>query len=712
MVESLLYDKEISVTLYREARTTKARYNTQIVQGYAETVLDGKKLLYANSGQTEVSNPLGGTFPVTAGIEFYEGNAYKVFMGYRKKNGKEMAVYKNIRYSGSTYPVDTIEQMKTGRSAGGVLFKTGDRIRVKEDKSVWTAFVREGFQGMASTYGVREDIIEEPAEVLEIKCTDHGPKPDMALSINLLPGQNCYGAVLKIRNLNLDSVDIRAWSRMLITAGYRTGKKAQYICPIFASYIESPNPDGITTFEGITVGTAEDVLNDQYIEIRFVQEKMDLESLIRGVAPAISSNIDIEIAIDDDIVKARPDGSNLITIEKQTVYAKNGMAVLSWLQTTVSAFVAELTRNEVDDTYTSVFVQLVDNTLEVIALNGPNKMPERVENVVNLDMVTGATFNGTALTVEAPWNPDLTPGGLFYMPPEFIYGSKLPNVLPAEDYRNEDNLYRALTMSLSFGSVESTNKMTVLAVPAQWAGQLPNNRTTEMRGDQFARILQKDIQVTDKPIYVGSTGGVDASSVNNISKAEPTNKQMYDAYGENVISLWGNWIALDIIAQPGDCMSVILERYFFTDANGPHLTPGTKGYQGKEANYFRSKEYFKQQGYPKAIEYFQNTGCNVNPVWWPLVTVGTYWRAKIDDAAGINHNWNDKAGPANPDFIEAGKALYIPVFDDWPSMIPRMKQLKDIWKYAYLEYRQLYDPPLYKIWRAMYYYLGGTDELD
>lgn len=703
MVESTLYDKEISVILYRPPKTERVHYSTQIVQGYGETVLEGKKLLYTDTGSLMKPSILGGSTPITTGIEFYEGHARKAFMGYKTgKDGKEVAVYKNIRYSGATYTVDTLEQMKTGRSTGGVLFKTGDRIRIKEDGSVWTAFVSGGFQGVSSISIDREDVIEEPAETLTIKCTDSGLKPDIALSINLLPGQNCYGAVLKIRNLNLDSINIRAWTRMTIIAGYRTGKKAQYTCPIFASYIEAPNPDGITTFEGITVGVAEDVLNDQYIEIRFIQEQMSLRSLIEGVAKAISANVKVAIAIDDSIV------SRTIKIEKQTVYAKNGMAVLSWLQSTVSAFVKEISSQE-DGSYTSVFVQLVDDRLDVIALNGPNKMPEQVENVVNLDMVTGATFNGTALTVEAPWNPDLQPGGLFYMPPEFIYGSKLPNVLPTEDYRNEDNLYRALTISLAFASVEGTNKMTVLAIPAQWAGQIPNNKTTEMTGDMYARTFSGDISVTGKPVFVGETGSANASQVNNISKIEPTNKQMYDTYGDAVLTSFGAWTTLRIEPTKGCSLSTILEYYLFDDPNGPHLKPYVAG-TNDESKYYLSKAELKNKGYTKAIEHFQSDGIRANPTWWPLVAVCTYWRAQKDIKAGINHNWNFQAGPGNPDLIKAGYSLFIPTFTTWQNMIPQMQRIKDIWRYAYVEYGKIYGD-LADAWRAMYYYLGGTVEL-
>lgn len=708
MDRQLLYDKIIDVTLYRPPHTTKATYTTQVVQGYKETVLDGRKLLYSAQESSEGDKSLSGTSPTSASIAFYESGITKVFTGYKGEGSDNVkAVYKKIKYSGKTFKVDTIEQMKTGFAPDGTLFNTGDRIRVKENGTTWTVFTRWDFQGKELETVKKEESIEEPAETLYIECTKAGLKPDMSLSINLLPGQNCYGAVLKIRNLNLDSVNIRQWSRMTIKAGYRTGATAQYTCPIFSSYIEAPNPDGITTFEGITVGTAEDALNNQPIEIMFHESEMDLDTLIHEIAPAISPSLAVSIAIGDEIAKANEKRDNLISITEQTVYAQNGMAVLNWLQTTVSKFVETLTRDKDTGAYTSVFMQIVDGTLEVIALNGPNKMPERVQQVINLDMVTGATFNGTALTVDAPWNPALQPGGLFYMPPEFIYGSKLPNMLPTEDYRNEDNLYRALTMSVSFASVENVNKMTVLAVPAQWAGELPNNRTTSMRGDLFAAAMATGAPAAERSIEVGDTGNRKASTVNNISKQDVTNKNMFDKFSD-INATWGSWIAEKIDVTKGYCLSDIIEYYLFYSDNGPHLVSG-KG-EDKESAYWRSEEDFKDENNQKALQFFQDAGCKANVVWWPLVIVGTYWKKKIDDREKASNNW-DNVKPDNPDLIHENKSLYMPVFGTWSGMELKLKKIKDIWKYAYQEYGKK-KPDLCKIWRAMYYYLGGTDELD
>lgn len=710
MNRQVLYDKEISVTLYHPPRSVVATYTSQIVQGYSQTVLDGKKLLYSQQVQKEDDPALGGSFyNVTATIEFYEGNTRKVFAGYRKKaDGKEYAVYKNIRASGKVHSVNTIEDMKKGRAADGTIFQTGDIVKVKEDKSRWNVFVRGTFDPaeLIVKTDTQTTITEEEAETLTIACTKSGLKPDMSLSINLLPGQNCYGAVLKVRNLNLANKDIRAWTRMVITAGYRTGAKASYTCPIFASYIEEPNPDGITTFEGITVGTAESVLNDQYTEIVFLQEKMTLLELTEGVAQGISATVKVHCYIDDRIM------NETINMKKQTVYAQNGAAILSWLQTTISKFIETISVN-LGLPRMSAFLQLVGDELQIIALNGPNKKLGPVQNIVNLDMVSGATFNGTALTVIAPWNPALQPGGLFYMPPEFINGSKLPNTLPTEDYRNENNLYRALTISVSFASVENENKMTILAIPAQWVGELPSSKTTEMSGDMLAQVIASDANdVGHKTIKVGNTGKQEAANVNNISQADATEYKMFDDF-HNLLEIWGAWTTIQVDVELGrGCVSKVLEYYFHTYPNGPHLIPDEKG-NNKQSRFYEPESYFREKGYQKALDHFQGGGCWSNMLWWPLTVVGTYWRRWADEKNNISHNWA-KVDPKNPDFIEKDKTnLYIPVWSgSWESQLQKLTLVKDIWKYAYQEYKKIYEPSMYIMWRAMYYYLGGTDELD
>ena len=696
MRNQVLYDKEISVTLYKTLAVSKPKYKVHSIQGYKTDTIAGKRVLYSAGGEDiNINAVTGASYPTTSYIEFYEGNTRKVFAGYKKlASGKEKAVYKKILGSGNTVNVNTLDDMKRGVRPDGSPFITGDKIRVKEDNSTWVAYVQGSQESLLTE---EKEIIQEDAVTLTIGSPNSGIKPDVALTINLLPGQNVYGATLKVRNLNIDAVNIREWTRMVITAGYRTGAKAIYVCPIFSSYIESPNPDGITTFEGVTVGSSETMFDDQWIEIRFNEENMTIEELTLGVAKGIADNIHVNIFVDKDIM------STPITVTKQKVYAQNGLAILNWLQTTISGFISEATGGE-----TTALVQMVNGEVNVIAINGPNSIPVNKENIINLDMVMGATFNGTALTVEAPWNPALHPGDLFFLPPNFINGSKLPNILDVSDYRNDDNLYRVLTMNVTFATVEHVNKMTILAVPAQWAGQLPSAKDTSMSGELLARALAADAdrRIT-RPIDVGKINSKDLNAIRSTEQRVDTKIEMFDKF-QDLERTWGQGVTITIDPViTGSCLSKVFEYYFLEYPNGPKLGKDQKG-EGTEYHYWKSKDDLK--GNTKALSHFQNSGLWANLLWWPLTVVYTYWKKRYDDDRHASNNWTP-ISLDNPDFIREGYSLYIPPFPgSWSSAESKLKENKDLWKYAYQTYQQ-YGPMLSNTWRAAYYYFGGTSDL-
>lgn len=713
MFEQLLYDKVISVTLFRQAKKTPSRYAVANKDSYMESTVHGRKvirnavseksgLVYSVLKTDKQGNPTdiqweGSTYKQVGLIEFYEGDYREVFDGYKNSNtpGVYVERYKRIYARGHRYTLQTRDDMKLGIRPDGSPFETGDKIRIVEDGSTWNVY-KEG--STSSAY--EERVIELPAQVLELKCTEQGLKPDISLKINLLPAQNCYGATLRIKNFSLDPLNIRYWDRMVIVAGYRTGKKAVFNCPIYSSYLESPNPDGVLVFEGLTVGQAEDVLNDRYLTISFKQEQISLETLIRDVAAGISSNIEVKIALDDELKQAT------VVVSKQKVYAQNGTAVLNWLQSFVSNFVEQYT-----DGITTTFMQLVGDKLEVIAINGRNEIPVNWENIVNLDMVTGATFSGTALTVEAPWNPDLRPGDLFFMPPQFINGLRLPNSIPVDSYRNASNLYRALTISLEFASTDTINKMVIVAVPAQYAGELPDKKITEMPADIYGQLLTEKYKKEDKEIPVGGEDAEEVEKLRDAQQNEKTGNDFIDE-GDNIITQWGKnaWTTITQSSYTGSCISMIASYYLYEMIGGPSLTEG----QGnkRQRRYNEPKSWLKDQHRQKAIDHYQNTGCSAQYLWWPLITLGTYWRREMDIEQGVDNNWT-KIYPENPNFIDIGKSVYVPVFPDgnWEDNRARLASIKDIWKYAYLTYKDLYEDSS-KVWRAMYYYLGGIDELD
>lgn len=683
MTEKHLYDKVISVTLYQKEVPQKTIRVSRPLS-YGETKVKGKRIVYGTGADEMKHTATGYEYAVTATIEFYEGDSYYTYQN--TKNGKDRYV-KHIA-NGPLYKYDTMDDMKKGLHPDGSLMQTGDRLYVIEGRKRWTAVVT----GSESGFTKEQVVNERYQERLKIECPESGLKPDITFSVSLLPGQNCYKATLKIRNLNIKNADIRLWDKMEVVAGYRNGGKARFTCPIFSSYIESPNPDGITVFEGITVGAMEHTMFDTLIELHFNQSEIPLGDLIVQTAKGIMDGIKVASSIPKEWE------SLTIHMSPQVVYAENGLAVLNWLQSTVSTIIEEQTQKE-----SSVHVQLLDGTLSISVINGPNKVSVATDSIVQLNMVSGATFNGTALTVEAPWNPELKPGDLFYMPPQFIQGSRLPNVLDKSLFTNEDNLYRALTMSIVFGTTDGNNKMAILAVPAQFAGQTSFYRTTEMLPEDYAALKTAELEIDKKrarPIHVGTLSGVDKAA---LEVAETTTGvSMFDKHKQ----LPGFSFTSLTIDSPvtGSCLSVIGQYYCYDYTNGPRLDSSSKGTSKPSGRYYVPIDDLGKIS-SKAAAHPQYGGIPCATLWWPLIAIATYWRWKEEEVSGTSNNWMH-INLDNPDFIINGKALYIPVFSDYNVL----RTVKDVYKDAYNDYKEKY--PSYSIqWRAMYYMLGGTDDL-
>ena len=80
MLKQVLYDKEISVTLYRRQKIVPALYKTCVVDSYTTKEVNGKKSLRLAQTYSELQLP--GTVDAAkdlnsqdgAAIEFYQGN--------------------------------------------------------------------------------------------------------------------------------------------------------------------------------------------------------------------------------------------------------------------------------------------------------------------------------------------------------------------------------------------------------------------------------------------------------------------------------------------------------------------------------------------------------------------------------------------------------------------------------------------------------------
>lgn len=717
MIREILYDRIIDVTLYRRAKQIETLHSIHKPSSYAETTVNGKKILYSygknenkvttydvrqQPGQLE-EKPIYQS--ATSIIEFYEGKERQVYAGIKiLADGSIKDIYKTIKATGPTYTYRTLDEMKQGVKPNGRLLETGDRCRVVQDNSLWNVYVAGSEQSLLT-----EESVEVDALTLRIPCTQQSIKPDITFGIKLLPGQNCYGATLKIRNLNLGTIDIRSWDKMIVTAGYRNGAKATFTCPIFTSYIESPNPDGVTVFEGLTVGSAENELTDHLVTLHFLQEEMTLKKLIEGVSQGIMDDIQVANSVDDKIM------NRIITMEKRTVYAQNGMAVLNWLRDTVNSFVNTITEGE-----STTFMQLAGHTLSVMIINGPSKQVQLLKNIINLDSVCGASFSGTALTVTAPWNPALNPGDLFFMPPEFINGSMLPNVLSLKDYRNMDNLYRAITVNVDFATVAESNQMTILAVPAQWAGELPDELATNIGDTEYAAAIEewyKQDKTLD--IDIGEKDSIEVKDASAKAKKKTPVEKVEEAFekNSNIIGKWDVWETVSLKDVPYiNCLSMASQYYIYTSNKGPKLRKGKMGHED-EGCYYETDKWLKDNNLPKAINFQQDEGISALMLWIPLIALGTYWKRQYDNEKGISNDWA-KINLENINFLDfgTGSSLYIPAFPTtgWRTNRSRLTAFREVWKEFYETYKEGWpDFESYtKQWKAMYYYLGGTSELN
>lgn len=688
MLNSVLYDRQIELRLF----STKNTREIVQVSNDLSTVYTGKKAPAIHRASLGLGDQKSRTIQIIEGYS-HTYNDTKV-----NNEGTRITTRKTFHARGPLFKVNTMSEMRSGMRPGTrAPYQLGDKIYVRENKTKWHVFTSLAEGTVEGVTDPAYSITSAPAINPEfvIGSPKAGMKPNITFSINLLPNQNCYRAIVRVKNLIIPGVNVRDWDQMEITAGYGSGLFASFTCPIFTSYIESPNPDGVTVFEGITVGQASGVLQSSFIKVSFLGTQVTLDSLVRECARGIAPNVDVKITIPDEIMK-----ETVVKILKQDVYAENGLALLSWLQTTVTKILKE--QHNI-----SALLNFMNGTLLLMSIDGVNKIPEVRENVVNLDMVSGATFNGTALTVEAPWNPALRPGDLFYMPPSFINGSKLPNSLDPSTYMNEENMYRVLTMSISFSTVEKANNMSILAVPAQYVEKFTTNAISEMSAEQYARYRQKLIGdgSTTNSIEIGDPAAEDQVAKQITESSVPKAQvEMFDANRAAVASMSSDAFTI----PPGSCLSSIARQIGTDSISSP-----------KDRTFNPTREELQNSGIPRITEallHYQSSGIPFDVLWWPLIAVATYWSKVQADETGLSHNW-ESIDLINPDLIHEGKQLFVPRVtlsgDHNQYYRTLLGPVKNIYKDAYNNYGGKKGYESWRIqWRAAYYYLGGTDDLE
>jgi hypothetical protein len=353
-----------------------------------------------------------------------------------------------------------------------------------------------------------------------------GPKPAMRLQLTQLPETVCTNVILSIENLTLE-LDITEYSAMYIEAGYGYSNGSvqlvsRFYAGIFSSYIESPNPNGRTTFTGIVGNWFVKGLRAQPYRL-LVAEKVNitLRNFVEIICSYLGATPIFEGMGDYLLEQNIPE----ISREKLSMRAQSGYQVLDWLAKMVGSLSAGWRASRIIDPTEVIGTYFYDNKLFISLMHlGNPKDKEKI--AVNLSRISSATFNGGTLYITAPWNPLLVPGSLFYMESVFFRGRMAPTaILPTISDRAA--LYRPITIEIVFDTVGGSNHMRILATAAKlldWSANEENAKDGQV-------ISQEDGAPFTPTIYNSATGEYEPITIANAIKAERENAARM-AYGE------------------------------------------------------------------------------------------------------------------------------------------------------------------------------------
>ena len=453
---------------------------------------------------------------------------------------------------------------------------------------------------------------------LLILCPEGGLKPSIKLSLDMLPGGVALQFKLSITNLVTD-IDISKFTHMVITVGYRTAKiNKQFTAAIFSAYIETPNPNGVTTFTGLVGDWFIAGLREVAREIIFYEPTITVGELLWGivagkeppgpehgktgaqVADALNGGLGLNLDVDlpswvlrDKLVVGKPGQ------RESRYWTESGYACFNWLLDRLSAYsdalVATMRNGGMSSTQAEkykIMAVLQDNQLSVFMQGFTTRNEvKRSVSFVEMQNITSVTFQGAALSVIAPWNPLIIPGSLFHMESRYFRGKMSPQQVIDQVARDRADLYRVITMSMEFDTNGSSNNMKLLAIRNEAFTAYPESATV------------KAMTAVEKETTVKTTVYVEDGKSGSMAFGRPRPKEE----GEKK-SRWG--------VTPG----------LFADSECDLITSVPPSYSlgSLATRYYFDKAYYKEPAegnidYPR--EHVSGT------YFWPLIVIANYSKA-------------------------------------------------------------------------------------
>ena len=531
-----------------------------------------------------------------------------------------------------------------------------------------------------------------------IKCTPGAMKPSISFTTSIIPGNNCYKMILKIMNLNLD-YDIRSVKRVRVTAGYRTqGFQEIFDCPVFSSYIESPNPDGVTVFECLCVGRVDSFADNRPIHFHYRGGKITIKDFLKAISEGLQTPLNNFLLDAYNDLELKISGTNLAG---KDTYAENASAVLTWarqiIQKRIAAAEGFTGKSQIDSkvSYPYIHMHLTSDGLFVYALNKPNNDSNNVlrtmapKDVAVLDAVKGASFNGVALTVKALWNPRIRPGCLFQMQPNIYNGANLPNTITREQFGGDkanNYLYRCVTCSISFSTNGDENEMSLLAIPIVYMDEADPLSPDELQSwEGFINLSQVTFDIAGAyDINFGLPDSKDTVQTTEQKNREVVTTNTNDMFDMDILSLFSN--TMDYEIKAGDNLSTLAQKFF------------KKGNGCCDFNIEPDDISTLPQGVWKGE-------MDDRAFLWPLIAVLTYRRYLALGDVG-NNGYETMERMRNPNMIRIGRKLVIPIIGN----IQMLEKCREMFKYAWQAWYENF--PSYQGWArdwvTVYQYLGGT----
>lgn len=372
-----------------------------------------------------------------------------------------------------------------------------------------------------------------------------GYKPAIDVSLTMLPNSVCLNMTVRVTNMVIaQDVDIRSYSVMSITIGY-PGNTISFTGPVFSSYLEKPNPDGIVVFEGIVTGeSGKNIFSARPYVLKFYQATT-LKDFVEKICAGITDSMPRGKSLTADWSMCSPELLyHKIEFSNGEYFGENAFAVINWMQEIIYEWGQEQEWHYFSDPdengQTEMYTAAWDRTRVLQAVMRGDKLfiidshcvPTATERrqAISLTAVKSASFSGPALTVSAPYNPKILPGVVFKMDPVYYKGGTgLPNVGMSTEVFNPDNgLYRVIKEDIQFATYGNTNNMTLLAVPASmYDGESASSM------DEQLQTIQAQTQKVSSNLKSEAQAVEQTSEINIVWGNAPAEEEAKDMWSTN-----------------------------------------------------------------------------------------------------------------------------------------------------------------------------------